>query len=60
MKRILLIVYVDDIVITRDDTKWIDILKKYLQKHFQTKNLESFKYFLGVEVVKSKKGVLLS
>jgi len=53
-------VYVDNIVITGDDTKGIDSLNKYLQKHFQTKNLESFKYFLGVEVVKSKKGVLLS
>jgi len=29
-KRILLIVYVDDIVITGDDTKVIDNLKKYL------------------------------
>jgi len=59
-KRILLIVYVNDIVITRNDTKEIDSLKKYLQKQFQTKNLGSLKYFLGIEVARSKKGILLS
>ena len=49
-KSILLVVYVDDIVITGDDVKGINNLKKYLQKHFQTKNLGSLKYFLGIEV----------
>ena len=51
--------YLDTIVITGDDTKGIDSLKKYLQKYFQTKNLESLKYFLGIEVARSKKGILL-
>jgi len=54
-----LVVYLDTIVITGDDTKGIDSLKKYLQKYFQTKNLESLKYFLGIEVARSKKGILL-
>ena len=53
-----MIVYVDDIVITGDDTKEINSLKKYLQKHFQTKDLGSLKYFLGIEVARSKRGVL--
>jgi len=57
--RILLVVYVDDIVITRDDMKGVDSLKKYLQKHFQTKYLASLKYFLGIEVARSKKSILL-
>ena len=34
MKMILLVVYVDDIVITGGDTKGIDNLNKYLQKQF--------------------------
>ena len=55
-KRIPLIVYVVDIVIIGDDTKGIDSLNKYLQKHFQNKNLGSLKYFLGTEVAKSQKG----
>ena len=45
--------YGNDIVI--DNTKGIDSLKKYLQKHFQTKDLGSLKYFLGIEMAKSKK-----
>ena len=59
-KRILLVVYVDDILITGDDTKGIDSLKKYLQKLIQTKDLRSLKYILGIEVARSKKGILLS
>jgi len=53
-------VYVDDILITGDDTKGIDSLKKYLQKLIQTKDLRSLKYILGIEVARSKKGILLS
>jgi len=48
-------VYVNDIVITRDDMKGIDSLNKYLQKHFQTKDLEFLKNFLGIEVTGAKK-----
>jgi len=53
------IVYMDDIVIMGDDTKGIDSLNKYLQKHFQIKNFGSLKYFLGIEVIMSKKDILL-
>ena len=38
----------------------IDSLKKNLYKQFQTKDLWSLKYFLGIEVARSKKGILLS
>ena len=59
-KKILQVVYVDDIVITKDDTKEIDSMKKYLQKHFQNKNLGSLKYFLSIEVARAKKDILQS
>ena len=52
--------YVDDNIITRDDTNGIDNLKGYLQKHFQPKIFGFLKYFLGIEGVRSKKGILLS
>jgi len=56
----ILLVVLDDIVITGDDTKGIDSLKKHLQQHFQTKDLGFLKYFLGIKVARSKKGILLS
>ena len=57
---ILLLVYVDDIVITGDDNEGILNLKSFLHTKFHTKDLGLLKYFLGVEVAKSKKGTFLS
>lgn len=47
-KRILLVVYVDDIVITGDDAEGIKALKKFLQSQFHTKDLGPLRYFLGI------------
>ena len=55
-----LIVYVDDIVITRNDVVKICQLKKHLCHHFQTKDLGSLKYFWGKEIAQSKEGVVFS
>ena len=51
---ILLVVYVDDIVITGSDSKGISSLKSFLHSQFHTKDLGTLKYFLGVEVMRSK------
>jgi len=59
-KCIYLIVYVDDIVIIGNDTAGISQLKEHLCRHFQTKDLGSLKYFLGIEVAQSKDGVVIS
>ena len=60
VKWILLVVYMDDIVITSNDTLGISELKLNLQKKFQTKDLGPLKYFLGIEVTRSRKGIFLS
>ena len=57
---ILLVVYVDDIVITGSDSKGILSLKSFLHIQFHTKDLGMLKYFLGVEVMRSKREILLS
>ena len=57
---ILLIVYVDDIVITRSDSKGILSLKSFLHSQFHTNDLGMLKYFLGIEVMRSKQGIMLS
>ena len=55
-KKILLIVYVGDILITSDD-KAVDDLKTYPQTSFQTKDLGKLPYFLGIGVARSKEGI---
>ena len=57
---ILLVVYVDDIVITGSDSKGILSFKSFLHNQFHTKDLGMLKYFLGVEVMRGKQGILLS
>ncbi|PRQ26985.1 putative RNA-directed DNA polymerase [Rosa chinensis] len=55
-----LIVYVDDMIVTGDDPKEINELQKYLSKESEMKDLGQLKYFLGIEVARSKKGISLS
>ncbi|KAJ9697298.1 hypothetical protein PVL29_009198 [Vitis rotundifolia] len=57
---ILLMVYVDDIVITGNDHAGISNLKAFMHSKFHTKDLGELKYFLGIEVSRSKKGMFLS
>lgn len=58
-KTTTLIVYVDDIVLTGNDVEEIPQLKEYLAKEFEIKDLGSLKYFLGIEVVRSKDGIFI-
>ena len=51
---ILLVVYIDNIIITGSDFKGISSLKSFLQSQFHTKDLGMLRYFLGVEVMRSK------
>jgi hypothetical protein len=57
---IFLVVYVDDIVITEDDSGGIARLKQFLQQQFHTKDLGKLRYFLGIEVARSRTGINLS
>jgi hypothetical protein len=56
----VLTVYVDDIVITGDDNVEISRLKVRLSKEFEVKDLGQLKYFLGIEIARSSKGIVLS
>ena len=55
-----LIIYVDDMIITGDDTEEIAELKKNLFQEFEMKDLGFLKYFLGIEVLRSKKGIFIN
>ena len=52
-----MIVYVDNIFLTEDDHAEIIQLKKRMGDEFEIKDLEDLKYFLGIEVAKSKDGI---
>ncbi|GKU90857.1 hypothetical protein SLEP1_g4801 [Rubroshorea leprosula] len=57
---VLLLIYVDDMIITEDDVSGIDELKQFLSHRFEMKDLVSLSYFLGLEVTSSDAGYLLS
>ena len=59
-KVTVLIVYVDDMIITGNDEEEITRLQKELATEFEMKNLGGLKYFLGIEVSRSKQGIFLS
>src|SRR3954463_12976848 len=56
----ILLVYVDDIIITEDDKKEIRMLKYYLAEKFEVKDLGELKYFLGIKIAKGPSGMVLS
>jgi len=56
----ILVVYVDDILLTGSDSVALTEIKKYLKRHFVTKDMGKPRYFLGIEVAYQKHGLLLS
>ena len=59
-KLIPLIVYANNIIIIRNDEGEIQSLKTYLSNEFEMKDLRSLKYFLRIEVARSKGGIFIS
>ncbi|MCR2847942.1 hypothetical protein KN825_15305, partial [Weizmannia coagulans] len=58
--RAILIVYVDDIILTGDHQEELQRLKLFLAKEFEVKDLGNLKYFLGMEIARSKIGISVS
>ena len=56
----MVLIYVDDIVITGNDATAIQSLKNNLRQQFHIKDLGSLKFFLGLEVARSKEGIVIS
>ena len=59
-KLTALIVYVDDMIITGDDSEEIARLQEQLASEFEMNNLGGLKYFMGIEVARSKRRIFLS
>jgi hypothetical protein len=56
---VVIVIYVDDLIITRDSDAYIFDLKKLLKQKFEMKDLGELRYFLGIEVIQSPKGIWL-
>nr|CAN68286.1 hypothetical protein VITISV_017015 [Vitis vinifera] len=56
----ILIVYVDDIILTGDNIREVETLKKVLTTEFEVKDLCQMGYFLGMEVARSIRGISIS
>lgn len=59
-KWVLLVVYVDDIILTSNDLKGIEEMKHFLSAKFLIKNLGQLRYFLGINMARSVGGISLS
>ncbi|KAK8591446.1 hypothetical protein V6N13_031488 [Hibiscus sabdariffa] len=57
---IVLAIYVDDIVLASPNMDAISLVKNYLHDLFKIKDLGNLKFFLGLEVARSSKGINLS
>ena len=57
--QINVLVYVDDLVISGNDSAALTIFKAYLSDCFKMKDLGNLKYFLGIEVAHSSSGLFL-
>jgi hypothetical protein len=58
--RTLLLLYVDDMLITGDDSHFIDLVKKRLSDKLLMSDLGPLRYFLGIEVISTSAGIFLS
>ncbi|KAM1069409.1 hypothetical protein ACFX13_001358 [Malus domestica] len=57
---LVVLVYVDDLIITGDNPEEIKELKHFLQQRFAIKDLGVLRYFLGIEMATSHKGFFLN
>jgi hypothetical protein len=56
---LVIVIYVDDLIITWDSVANIFDLKKLLKQKFKMKDLGELRYFFGIKVIQFPKGVWL-
>ncbi|KAM2101392.1 hypothetical protein ACFX1Q_028504 [Malus domestica] len=58
--KLVVLIYVDDLIVTCDNLTEIQMLKGILHGKFAIKDLGTLKYFLRIEITSSSKGLLLN
>ncbi|CAM8966871.1 unnamed protein product [Rhodiola kirilowii] len=56
---LILLVYVDDVIITGNSEETISEVKQFIHEKFRIKDLGQLKFFLGLEVARSTDGIFL-
>jgi hypothetical protein len=56
----ILVLYVDDLILTRSDSKLLNHVKTSLKKKFEMTDLGFLHYFLGLQVLQTNEGIFLS
>ena len=57
---IILVLYVDDLILTGSDSKILNHVKTILKKKFEMTDLGFLHYFLGLQVLQTNEGIFLS
>jgi hypothetical protein len=58
--RTLLLLYVDDMIITGDDSEYVAFVKAHLREDFLMTDLGPLRFFLGIEVSSTPDGFYIS
>ena len=56
---IILVLYVDDLILTGSDPKLITHVKSCLKQNFEMPDLGHLHYFLGLQALQTKEGIFL-
>ena len=59
-KYALLSLYVDDILIARNDLEFVQTIKRWLSSTFEMKDMEYASYILGVKIYRSRSNRLVA
>ena len=57
---VFLVVYVDDLLMTRNNEDYVASIKKYLKKCFEMTDLGNLHYYLGIEVTRHPMYIFIS
>lgn len=57
---LVVLVYVDDVIVASEDKDAIQKIKHALHQKFRIKDLGELKFFLGIEVARSQKGIYIN
>ncbi len=56
---VVITIYVDDLIVAGDNEKEVEHVKNFFKQKFDMKDLGEFKFFLGIEVIKTLEGIWL-